>query len=286
MAPRSDGRYIEPMPRFRRGSVREYEGGSGSSSRTSRQRSHTHSGVGPSHYASMGAPPPPPPLPPFPLPDPYHHLAIPHHPNHGQTLSPWAGQTHLNPPPRPYSPGWEQWKSDLSHRFGFSGVNYIVPPPSHLSRHTGGGAPRSMVPSNPSEMTKQIGKFGMWIGSHGKHYSSPGRVTDIAGRLSHNLPDFADLFIEVVTRKKARSFLPSSTGEDLYQRGLEVLRLYRSNMAGHNIGPLERWSKCTTSQRAHAQNVITEMLVYNYDNWDGFLWHVINWINSRRVAHS
>ncbi|KAJ8130481.1 hypothetical protein O1611_g3142 [Lasiodiplodia mahajangana] len=232
-------------------------------------------------------PPPPPPPPP----SSYHPgQAVSSHLGNG-ALYPSPGQIHLTSPLRPYSPGWEQWKRELGERFGphRSGVNHIAPSQSYPLGYAGGGEPSgadlARVTSRLNTATTEMTSFAVWVGSHGKHYSEPGKVTDIAIRLHHNLPDFAGLFSELAMRRGARRFLPDTSVEDIYQRGLAILSFFQSTMAAYK-GPFKPRRQCSKSELAHAQRLIVKMLVHDYDKWDGLLWHVIHWIVGRRCICS
>ncbi|KAI1122786.1 hypothetical protein F5Y10DRAFT_67428 [Nemania abortiva] len=224
---------------------------------------------------------------------------------HPRALDPIDGQTHLHTPPRPYSPGWEQWKRHLSERFGpepeYHQVSLRPNPPGPIEGHREGRRERHRerhregrvssqrqshsVILSPEMSLDEMNLLAKFLKSHAHHHRHPGKITDIAGRLQHHLPDFVLLFNEMKMARGIRPYSQGSQSEFIFQLGLRVIEMFRSTMVQYQ-GGLKTRRECSQAENAQAQAMITEMLDRDFKIWDGIIWHILHWIRERHRIHS
>ncbi|RYC63440.1 hypothetical protein CHU98_g2768 [Xylaria longipes] len=201
----------------------------------------------------------------------------------------------------PVNPNLQSFQSPLGPPRTPTGGKAYMPAeyrrPSHVWVEAHAPPHAMPVPDNEPQTTTELvlynerrpavvamGFLSEWIGDHITDYSTSGRVRDIAERARHNMGDFETSFDSYrATRATARREqgghrLPHHM-EDLYHRARDVKELYESTMARYD-GPFKRKKDCSDTEKEQAQKILEHMFGRDYDTWDGFIWHVMEWMST------
>ncbi|KAI1750189.1 hypothetical protein F4782DRAFT_510243 [Xylaria castorea] len=214
---------------------------------------------------------------------------------------------HQIPPSLPDSfteegePAWTEDKHRLERRFGSSRLRHdssgqvarstaLLPynEPLPYDRGEEQFAPRaSLVPhSEPPPAMVDMHSFTKWIGDHAADYHKSGRVTELAGRVRHNMRDFTEHLeayraMRETARRERRGPQWTNEMEEIYHRALHVEVLYDTTV-GRYDGPFKRKGHCSNTEKAEAQQLLKAMFGRDYNIWDGFNWHMLYWISQFR----
>ncbi|GAP87932.1 hypothetical protein SAMD00023353_1600670 [Rosellinia necatrix] len=204
--------------------------------------------------------------------------------------------------PIEYDAAWEATRSRLSNRF------YQPPPPPYVSREdyhgpSGQGEVGESVlfthrdrpaepsgrisPPNPSKPSNDhqpsdldMLSFTKWLKQHMRNNSTPGKDTDLAVRLFHNVSDFVIMYGEFKGICKSSQQNDSET-KDHYKKGQDIRQFFYS-ISDRYMDPFRKRDHPDQKTKTKAQEDLKKMFSEDHDKWDGFLWHVLQWIAHRR----
>ncbi|KAI0467895.1 hypothetical protein F4859DRAFT_492994 [Xylaria cf. heliscus] len=196
---------------------------------------------------------------------------------------------------------WTEDKHRLGERFDFPRPGYdsgeqmanttaLVPygGPPHDWGQAQAALPAVPKPHHnvPRPVVVDMNSLAKWIGDHAVDYRKSGKAADLANRVGHNMGSFVSEFGSYRTlRKTARreQWGPqwSPEMEAFYNRALHIQALYESAVARYN-GPFKRKKDCSTAEKAEAQQILETMFGADHDVWDGFIWHVLDWLGCYR----
>ncbi|KAI0415088.1 hypothetical protein F5X98DRAFT_230262 [Xylaria grammica] len=141
------------------------------------------------------------------------------------------------------------------------------------------------VPYTSRKSPPDMLSFARWIKDHSETYHPIGKVTDIARRLHHNMSDFT---LRLQQCRRPAPMYHSSRKQQkehearldhLCQLGDRVQTCYMANVDRY-AGPWIPIRCCSSADKADAQRLLDDMFNRDYDEWDGLMWHLINWINN------
>ncbi|KAI0407826.1 hypothetical protein F4802DRAFT_488712 [Xylaria palmicola] len=247
-----------------------------------------HPGYG--HHSGMQEWPYGTPLPP----NPYcPSLARPSHPAYSQTLVRYDGASSHDT----HSPGfergqsqarWDEDKHRLAHRFGHSGstgcADYEYVAPSTLQPEpTRKGIPTTVPglaykPTNTAQPSGGMLALAEWIDDHIKRHS-PGKVRDLAQRLSRHLPDFV---MGLRDCQKGESGSCRNRSKALIRRGREIQDMFSSIMDAYKKFPFKLGDIFTEAEEDDAQWVMDTMFKNDFDAWDDLVKDTIFWLKDWR----
>ncbi|KAI0455093.1 hypothetical protein F5B21DRAFT_524040 [Xylaria acuta] len=233
--------------------------------------------------------------------------AFPYETGNPLSLPPYASPVHPNPPnlqSLPSAPAEEEksaWAKDkrrLGGRFDPPRPRYdwgeqvppsAVPVPYSEPQPYDWGEEQVALPTMQTPYRKRrpavvdMQSLAMWIGGHAVDYHESFKVTDLAGRVRHNMDDFIGALASYRAKRemaKREKWGPrwNNEMEDLYHRALNIQVLYESTVARYH-GPFKPKTSCSDIEKDEALQLLKAMFDYDYDVWDGFIWHMVHWIS-------
>ncbi|KAI1419323.1 hypothetical protein F5Y12DRAFT_794059 [Xylaria sp. FL1777] len=147
---------------------------------------------------------------------------------------------------------WKDQKHRLENRFELSHKKHRLEHRVELSHRNQRVAPPHHSPS--------ISRFARWIKDNKEDYPTPGKIKDLADRLSHNISDFIPYF-ESCAQYGARN---SNMGS-LYHAGMEIISEYNTIVAGYDSSSFKSRHTYSSTKRAEAQQLLEDIVDRHYN---------------------